>query len=94
MTEYRITEFTSSDMDKALEASESIRSIIEKAGADFIDIINCGDGNGMVVAKYRDQATMETSSSVAKQAFGKLIEAGVVDGASINARTGSVMISF
>jgi hypothetical protein len=48
----------------------------------------------MVIAKYRDQATMETASAVAKQAFGKLIEAGVVDGASISARTGSVMISF
>jgi hypothetical protein len=94
MSVYRITEFTSSDMDKAGEFGETLREVIAGAGADFIDIVSLGDGKGLVVAKYATQATMEAASEVAKQAFGKMIEAGVVNGDSIGVQTGEVVISY
>ena len=94
MSVYRITEFTSSDMDKAGEFGETLRDDIAGAGADFIDVVSLGDGKGLVIAKYASQATMETASEVAKQAFGKMIEAGVVNGDSIGAQTGEVVLSY
>ncbi len=94
MSVYRITEFTSSDMDKAGEFGETLRDIIAGAGADFIDIVSLGDGKGLVIAKYATQATMEGASEVAKQAFGKMIEAGVVNGDSIGIQTGEVVLSY
>jgi len=94
MSIYRITEFTSSDMDKTGEFGETIRDIIANAGADFIDIITLGDGKGLVIAKYANQATMKAASEVAKQAFGKMIEAGVVNGDSISAQDGEVILSY
>jgi hypothetical protein len=94
MSVYRITEFTSSDMDKAGEYGETLRDVLAGAGAYFIDIVSLGDGKGMVIAKYATQAAMEASSELAKQAFGKMIEAGVVNGDSIGAQSGEVILSF
>jgi len=94
MSIYRITEFTSSDMNKAGEFGETLREVIAGAGADFIDIVSLGDGKGLVIAKYATQATMEAASEVAKQAFGKMIESGVVNGDSIVAQTGEVILSY
>ena len=94
MPVYRITEFTSSNMDKASEFGESLRDIISSAGADFIDIVSLGDSKGVVIAKYANQAAMEKASDVSRQAFGKMIEAGVVNGDSINVQTGEVSLSF
>jgi len=94
MSIYRITEFTSSDMNKAGEFGETLREVIAGAGADFIDIVSLGDGKGLVIAKYATQATMEAASEVAKQAFGKMIEAGVVNGDSIGVQTGEVILSY
>ncbi len=94
MAMYRITKFTASDMDKAQEIAESMRDVLEGAGADFIDLVSCGDGEGVVVAKYSNQAAMDAATETAKQAFGKMVEAGAIDGASIQPQTGEVIMSF
>ena len=94
MSVYRITEFTSSDMSKAKDYGESLREIIAGAGAEFIDIVDLEGGKGMVVAKYARSAAMETAGPVSKQAFGKMIEAGVVNGDSIAVQTGEAVLSF
>ena len=94
MSVYRITRFASSDMDKAAEHSETMRSTLESVGADFIDIVSYGNGKGVVVAKYPDQATMDAASETAKQVFGQMVEAGIIDGDSIHPHTGEVLQSF
>ena len=94
MAMYRITKFTSSDMDKAQEISESRRDILESVGADFIDIVSCGNGEGLVVAKYPSQTVMDAATEPAKQAVGKMVESGASNGASIPATTGEVLMSF
>ena len=94
MAIYRITKFIASDMDKAQEISESMREVLEGVGADFIDIVSYGDGGGAVVAKYPNQEVMEAATETAKQAFGKMIEAGAIDGASIQVQSGEVLMSF
>jgi hypothetical protein len=38
-------------MDKAQEIAETMRDVLEGVGADFIDLVSCGDGDGVVVAK-------------------------------------------
>lgn len=94
MSVYRITRFAAPDMDKANEIAESLRETIESVGADFIDIVSYENGKGVVIAKYPDQATMDASSETAKQAFGKMIEAGAIDGDSVHPHTGVVVNSF
>ena len=94
MSVYRITRFAASDMDKAKEISESMRSLIESTGCEFIDLIDYGNGKGVVLAKYPDQATMEAATDKAKQVFAAMIEAGVVDGDSIHPHAGQVFNSF
>lgn len=94
MAVYRITRFAASDMDKAKEMAESMRSLIEGLGADFIDIISYGNGKGVVIAKYPDQATMDTATDGARKVFGEMIEAGVVDADSIHPHAGELLVSF
>ena len=94
MSVYRITRFAASDMDKAGEIAESLRNEIENLGADFIDMVSYGNGKGVVIAKYPDQATMDAASQTAKQAFSKMIDAGVVDGDSVHPHMGEVFKSF
>jgi hypothetical protein len=94
MAVYRITRFASSDMDKAGEISESMRDQLESIGADFIDLVSYGNGKGVVIARYPDQATLDAATETAKQAFGKMIEAGIVDGDTVHAHTGEVFKSF
>ena len=94
MSVYRITRFAAPDMDKAGEIAERMRSEIEGIGADFIDLVSYGNGKGVVIAKYPDQATMDAASETAKQAFGKMIEEGVVDEGSVHPHTGNVFKSF
>ena len=73
MAVYRITRFAASDMEKAGEIAETMRDEIEGIGANFIDLVSYGNGKGVVIAKYPDQATMDAASETAKQAFGKMI---------------------
>ena len=94
MSVYRLTRFAAPDMDKAGEIAERMRSEIEGIGADFIDLVSYGNGKGVVIAKYPDQATMDAASVTAKQAFGKMIEEGVVDEGSVHPHTGNVFKSF
>jgi hypothetical protein len=94
MAVYRITRFAASDMDKVGEHMETIREEIEAIGSDFIDVISYGNGKGVVIAKYSDQAAMDAASDTAKKAFGGLVEAGLVDGDSIHPHTGEVVQSF
>jgi len=94
MAVYRLTRFASSDMDKVGEMTENMRDALEGVGADYIDIVSYGNGKGVVIAKYSDQATMEAASDIAKKAFAEMIEAGVVDGDSIHPHAGEVLNSF
>ena len=94
MSVYRITRFAAPDMDKAREITESMRDVISGIGADFIDLVSYGNGKGVVIAKYPDQATMDAASDTAKKVFGDLIEAGVVDADSVHPHMGEVINSF
>ena len=94
MSFYRITRFASADMSKTKAMAESMRSQLENVGAEFIDLVDYGNGKGDVLAKYPDQATMDAASDTANAAFGKMIEAGVIDGDSVHPHVGEVMQSF
>ena len=94
MAVYRITRFAASDMDKAGQIAEGLRSEIEALGADFIDLVSYGNGKGVVLARYPDQATMDAAADTAKMVFGKMIDAGAVDGDAIHPHTGVVFNSF
>ncbi|MGE4648337.1 MAG: hypothetical protein AAEJ59_09775 [Arenicellales bacterium] len=94
MTVYRITRFTSPDVGKAVTMAEEARDEVAAAGADIIDIAMDDDGNGVVVAKYPDSATMEAATAVAMGVFGKMIAEGAIDGDSIDIWTGNVAVSI
>ncbi len=94
MSVYRLTRFAASDMDKAGEIAETMRDEIEGIGAEFIDLVSYGNGKGVVIAKYPDEATMDAASELAKKAFATMIEEGVVDGESVHPHTGTVFKSF
>ncbi|MDH3537771.1 MAG: hypothetical protein OER87_18660 [Gammaproteobacteria bacterium] len=94
MAVYRITRFAASDMDKVGEMVESMRDVLEGIGSDFIDLVSYGNGKGVVIAKYPDQATMDAASDTARKAFADMIEAGVVDKDSVHPHTGEVFNSF
>lgn len=94
MAMYRITRFAASDMDKVGELTETMRDVLEGVGADFIDMVSYGNGKGVVIAKYPDQAALEAASDTARKAFAEMIEAGVVDADSVHPHTGEVFNSF
>ena len=94
MSVYRITKFTSSDMNKLIEYSETLRDDVAAADAEFINVVSVGDGKGLVVAKYATEALMAAATDINKQAFGKMIAAGLVDGDSISGQTGEIVFSF
>ena len=94
MAIYRITRFTSSDMDKAKARAEEARDEVSAGGADFIEIAADADGNGVVVAKYPDTATMEAATATAQKVFGQMVAEGVMDGDSISIWTGDVINSM
>jgi len=94
MAIYRITRFTSSDMQKAIAMAEEARDEVSAVGADFIDIAADGDGNGVVVAKYPDAATMEAATATAQKVFGQMVAGGVMDGDSISIWTGDLVNSM
>ena len=80
MAVYTITRFAASDMDQAGQIAEGLRSDLEGVGADSIDMVSYGNGKGVVLARYPDQETMDAAADTIKMVFGKMIEAGVVDG--------------
>ena len=94
MVVYRITRFAASDMDKVGELTENIRGVLEGIGADFIDLVSYGNGKGVVIARYPDQATMDAASETASKTFGDMIEAGAINGDSVHPHTGEVFNSF
>ena len=94
MAVYRITKFTSGDMSKAAVASESLRGLIESTNAEAIDIVDMGGGNGLVVARYADEASMNAATETAQNAFGQLVASGDINGDSIEPASGSVVNSF
>lgn len=94
MAVYRITRFAASDMDKVGEFIETMRDEVEGMGANFIDLVSYGNGKGVVIAKYPDQATMDAAADTAKKVFGEMIAAGLVDGDSVHPHTGEVFSSF
>lgn len=94
MSVYRITRFASSNMVGASEAAEAHRSTLESAGAEFIDIVDYGNGKGVVIAKYPSQEAMEAATEISQQVFGKLVADGLVEGDSIHPHAGEVVSSF
>jgi hypothetical protein len=94
MSVYRITRFAASDMDKVRELTEGMRDVLEGVGADFIDLVSYGNGKGVVIAKYPDQAAMEAATEAAKKAFAVMIDAGAIDGDSVHPHMGEVFNSF
>ena len=94
MSVYRITEFKTSDMSKVVDFWATLREGIEAQGAESIDVVSVGDGKGFVVAKYTSQALMEAATDINKQAFGKMIVAGLVNAGSIGGQSGEVVFSF
>jgi hypothetical protein len=84
MAVYRITRFAASDMDKVGEKVETMRATVESTGAEFIDLVSYGNGKGVVLAKYADQASI----------FADMVEAGLIDGDSIHPHMGEVFASF
>ena len=94
MAVYRITRFASSDMEKVGEMTETMRTELEGVGADFIDLVSYGNGKGVVVARYPDQVALKNATEIAKQAFTKMIDAGVIDEGSVHVHTGDVFNSF
>lgn len=93
MSVYRITEFKTSDMGKVVSFCETLREDVAAAGAESFEVVSVGDGKGYVVAKFASQALMEAASHVNKQAFGKMIVAGLVNAGSIGGRSGEVVFS-
>ena len=94
MTCYRITRFKVLDLDKMTQIAEGMRDTISAAGADFIDVAADDDGNGAVVARYPDEATMEAATTMAQAAFGQMVAEGAADSASIQAWSAEVIFSF
>ena len=48
----------------------------------------------MVIAKYRDNGTMEAATSTAQKVFGKQIEEGIIAGTSLDIWSGEIVMSF
>ncbi len=71
-----------------------MREEVAAASADIIDIALDDDGNGAVIAKYPDIATMEAATAVAMGVFGKMIAEDAIDGDSIDIWTGNVAVSI
>ncbi len=94
MAIYRITRFTSPDIQRAIAMAEDARDEVAAVGADFIDIAADAEGNGVVVAKYPDAATMEAATATAQKIFGQMVADGVMNGDSIDIWTGDVVNSM
>lgn len=94
MAAYRITRFAAPDMGKAGELAEKMREVIEGIGAEFIDLVSYGNGKGVVIAKYADQAAMDAAADTAKKVFADMIEAGAIDADSVHPHMGEVIKSF
>ena len=93
MSVYRLTRFASSDMNKVSEYVDSIKDELKALNSDFIDVVSYGNGKGVVIARYPDQATMDAAAETAKTVLGKMVESGLIDGDSIHPHTGDVLNS-
>ena len=94
MSAYSITEFKTSDMGKVVDFCKTLREGVAASGAESIDVVSVGDGKGFVVARYTSKALMEAAAETSKQAFGKMIVAGLVNAGSIGGQSGEVVFSF
>ncbi len=94
MAVYRITRFTSANMNRAIENTKGMRDLLESIGAEFVDVVSDGRGTGMVIAKYRDNGAMEAATSTAQKVFGKQIDEGIIDETSLDIWSGEIVISF
>jgi hypothetical protein len=91
---YRITRFAATDMSKVGDFTETMRNTLEGLGADFIDLVSYGNGKGVVIAKYPDQAAFDAATETASKVFAEMIEAGIVDKDSVHPHAGEVFNSF
>ena len=74
MAVYRITRFAAADMGKVKELTDNMRNVLQGIGADFIDLVSYGNGKGVVIARYPDQAAMDAATDTARKAFADMIE--------------------
>tara|TARA_Y100001934_G_C12323505_1_gene761313 strand:+ start:445 stop:690 length:246 start_codon:yes stop_codon:yes gene_type:complete len=81
-------------MEKVKARAEEVRDEVSAVGADFIDISADADGNGVVIAKYPDEATMEAATATAQKVFGQMVAEDAMDGDSISIWTGDVINSM
>ena len=95
MKVYRISRFTVPDQDKLGQTLDDMRaSFADRTGAEFIDFI-CdgeGNGNGVAVARYPDQEAMDAAAPYSKLGFDRLIEAGSVE--FVEPWSGEVLVSL
>ena len=94
MAVYRITRFAAPDMDKLGEKVESMRDVLQGLRSDFIDVVSYGNGKGVVIARYPDQASMDAATDTARKVFSDMIDAGLIDADSVHPHTGEVLKSF
>lgn len=94
MAVYRITRFAAPDMDKAGAHVEKMRDVLEGLGSDFIDMVSYGNGKGVVIAKYPDQAAMDAATETARSTFAEMVEAGIIEKDSVHPHMGEVIKSF
>ena len=93
MKVYRISRFTVLDQDKLAQTLDDMRaSFADRTGAEFIDFICDGEGNGMAVARYPDQEAMDAAAPYSKLGFDRLIEAGLVE--FVAPWSGEVLVSL
>ena len=93
MSVYRISHFTVLDQDKLAQTLDDMRaSFADRTGAEFIDFICDREGNGMAVARYPDQETMDAAAPYSKLGFDRLIEAGLVE--FVEPWSGEVLVSL
>ena len=79
MKVYRISRFTVLDQDKLGQTLDDMRaSFADRTGAEFIDFICDGEGNGMAVARYPNQGAMDAATPSSVIGFDRLIEAGMI----------------
>ena len=93
MPVYRITEFKTPDIGKVIDFCENLPKDAA-AGAETIDVVSVGEGKGVIVARYTNQAVMDAATESSYQAFGKMIVAGIVNAGSIIGLSGDVVFSF
>jgi len=93
MAVYGITRFAAPNMDTDAAFSQTVSSALQGLNADFIDVVSYGNGKGVVIAKYENQAKMDSAAAAASEAFDSLMKAGMIEADSVHPHAGTVICS-